>query len=261
MDLHLRNKIILVTGGAKGIGSAIVRACAQEGAIPIIADHDSTAAAQLQSALQHSVNARAEFIQTELTNPQACKSAIDFTLQKFNRLDALVNNAGINDGIGLASGSPEKFLASLERNLLHIYNLTHYALPALKNSRGAIVNISSKTAVTGQGDTSGYVAAKAAILGLTREWAVELLPDGVRVNAVLPAEVMTPLYESWLAKFPDPQQARARIESKIPLGHRMTTAEEIAATVIFLLSEKSSHTTGQHLYVDGGYVHLDRSLS
>jgi len=261
MDLHVRNKIILVTGGAKGIGSAIVRACAQEGAIPIIADHDSTAAAQLQSALQHSVNARAEFIQTELTNPQACKSAIDFTLQKFNRLDALVNNAGINDGIGLASGSPEKFLASLERNLLHIYNLTHYALPALKNSRGAIVNISSKTAVTGQGDTSGYVAAKAAILGLTREWAVELLPDGIRVNAVLPAEVMTPLYESWLAKFPDPQQARARIESKIPLGHRMTTAEEIAATVIFLLSEKSSHTTGQHLYVDGGYVHLDRSLS
>ena len=261
MDLHVRNKIILVTGGAKGIGSAIVRACAQEGAIPIIADHDSTAAAQLQSALQHSVNARAEFIQTELTNPQACKSAIDFTLQKFNRLDALVNNAGINDSIGLASGSPEKFLASLERNLLHIYNLTHYALPALKNSRGAIVNISSKTAVTGQGDTSGYVAAKAAILGLTREWAVELLPDGIRVNAVLPAEVMTPLYESWLAKFPDPQQARARIESKIPLGHRMTTAEEIAATVIFLLSEKSSHTTGQHLYVDGGYVHLDRSLS
>jgi L-fucose dehydrogenase len=261
MDLLLRNKIILVTGGAKGIGSAIVRACAQEGAIPIIVDNDSTAAAQLQSALQHSVNARAEFIQTELTNPQACKSAIDFTLQKFNRLDALVNNAGINDGIGLASGSPEKFLASLERNLLHIYNLTHYALPALKNSRGAIVNISSKTAVTGQGDTSGYVAAKAAILGLTREWAVELLPDGIRVNAVLPAEVMTPLYESWLAKFPDPQQARARIESKIPLGHRMTTAEEIAATVIFLLSEKSSHTTGQHLYVDGGYVHLDRSLS
>jgi L-fucose dehydrogenase len=261
MDLHLRNKIILVTGGAKGIGSAIVRACAQEGAIPIIADNDSTAAAQLQSALQHSLNARAEFIQTELTKPQACKSAIDFTLQKFNRLDALVNNAGINDGIGLASGSPEKFLASLERNLLHIYNLTHYALPALKNSRGAIVNISSKTAVTGQGDTSGYVAAKAAILGLTREWAVELLPDGIRVNAVLPAEVMTPLYESWLAKFPDPQQARARIESKIPLDHRMTTAEEIAATVIFLLSEKSSHTTGQHLYVDGGYVHLDRSLS
>jgi L-fucose dehydrogenase len=261
MDLHLQNKIILVTGGAKGIGSAIVRACAQEGAIPIIADKDATAAAQLQSALRQSGNSHVEFIQTELTNPQNCKAAVDFTLQKFNRLDALVNNAGINDGIGLAHGSPEEFVASLERNLLHIYNLTHYALCALKNSHGSIVNISSKTAVTGQGNTSGYVAAKAAILGLTREWAVELLPDGIRVNAVLPAEVMTPLYESWLAKFPDPQQARARIESKIPLGHRMTTAEEIAATIVFLISDKSSHTTGQHLFVDGGYVHLDRSLS
>ena len=260
MDLQLKGKIILISGGAKGIGAAIVRACAQEGAIPVIADKDATAATQLQSALQQSGNARVEFISTELTNPQACKAAVDFTLQKFHRLEALVNNAGVNDGIGLASGSPEKFLASIERNLLHIYNLTHYALPALKKSRGCIINISSKTAVTGQGNTSGYVAAKAAILGLTREWAVELLPDGIRVNAVLPAEVMTPLYESWLAKFSDPQAARARIESKIPLGHRMTTAEEIAATVAFLLSEKSSHTTGQHLYVDGGYVHLDRAL-
>ena len=257
MDLHLKDKIILITGGAKGIGAAIVRACVAEGAIPVIADKDATAAAQLQSALQP---ARAEFIPTELTSPPACKAAVDFALQKFSRLDALVNNAGINDGIGLATGSPEKFVASLDRNLLHIYNLTHYALPALKQSRGSIVNISSKTAVTGQGNTSGYVAAKAAILGLTREWAVELLPDGIRVNAVLPAEVMTPLYESWLAKFPDPAQARARIEAKIPLGHRMTTAEEIAATVLFLISDQSSHTTGQHLFVDGGYVHLDRAL-
>jgi len=261
MDLHLQNKVVLITGGAKGIGAAIVRACVQEGAIPVIADKDATAAAQLQAALRQSGSAQVEFIATELTDPQACKAAIDFALQKFNRLDALVNNAGINDGIGLASGSPEKFVASLERNLLHVYNLTHYALPALKQSKGAIVNISSKTAVTGQGNTSGYVAAKGAILGLTREWAVELLPDGIRVNAVLPAEVMTPLYESWLAKFPDPAQARARIEAKIPLGHRMTTAEEIAATVVFLLSDQSSHTTGQHLFVDGGYVHLDRALS
>jgi L-fucose dehydrogenase len=260
MDLHLQNKIILITGGAKGIGAAIVRACAHEGAIPVIADRDETSAALLQSELQQSA-LPSEFIQTELTNPQACRAAMDFTLQKFRRLDALVNNAGINDGVGLARGSPEEFLASLERNLLHIYNLTHYALAALKQSRGAIVNISSKTAVTGQGNTSGYVAAKAAILGLTREWAVELLPDGIRVNAVLPAEVMTPLYQSWLCKFPDPAQVRKHIESKIPLGRRMTTAEEIANTVVFLLSEKSSHTTGQHLFVDGGYVHLDRSLS
>jgi len=260
MDLKLTGKVILITGGAKGIGAAIARECAAEGAVPVIADKDTVAAAALQNELRAS-SAHCEFILTELTSAQACKTAVEFTLQNFRRLDALVNNAGINDGVGLASGSPEQFVGSLERNLFHIYNLTHYALPALKQSRGSIVNISSKTAVTGQGNTSGYVAAKAAILGLTREWAVELLPDGIRVNAVLPAEVMTPLYESWLSRFPDPNAARARIEARIPLGHRMTTAEEIAHTVAFLLSEKASHTTGQHLFVDGGYVHLDRALA
>jgi len=260
MDLELKGKVVLVTGGAKGIGAAIVREYACEGAIPVIADKDGGAAAQLQHELRGR-SSRCEFVQTELTDEKACRAAVEFSLEKCNRLDALVNNAGSNDGIGLANGSPEKFLASLSRNLLHVYNITHYAVPALKRSRGSIVNISSKTAVTGQGNTSGYVAAKAAILGLTREWAVELLSDGIRVNAVLPAEVMTPLYESWLSKFPDPQQALARIQSKIPLGHRMTTSAEIAATVVFLLSEKSSHTTGQHLFVDGGYVHLDRSLT
>jgi L-fucose dehydrogenase len=260
MDLQLKGKVVLITGGAKGIGAAIVRECAREGATPVIADKDGSAAAQLQRELKAGPSP-CEFVQTELTDEKACRAAVEFTLQKFNRLDGLVNNAGINDGIGLADGSPEKFLASLGRNLLHIYNITHYAVAALKRSRGSIVNISSKTAVTGQGNTSGYVAAKAAILGLTREWAVELLSDGIRVNAVLPAEVMTPLYQSWLSRFPDPQQALARIKSQIPLGHRMTTSEEIAATVIFLLSEKSSHTTGQHLFVDGGYVHLDRALT
>ena len=260
MDLHLQKKIVLISGGAKGIGAAIVRACAREGAIPVIADKDTLAAEQLKNELSEA-SAPCEFILTELTSAHACKEAVNFALRNFHRLDALVNNAGINDGVGLAAGSPEDFVGSLERNLFHIYNLTHYALPALKQSRGSIVNISSKTAVTGQGNTSGYVAAKAAILGLTREWAVELLPDGIRVNAVLPAEVMTPLYESWLAKFPDPAQKRARIESKIPLGHRMTMAEEIAATVVFLLSDRSSHTTGQHIFVDGGYVHLDRALT
>ena len=260
MDLKLKEKVVLVTGGAKGIGSAIVRECAHEGARPVIVDKDEAAARNLQQQLGR-LNLQCEFFAADLLIPAACMAAIDFAVGKFRRVDALVNNAGINDGVGLTAGSPEKFVNSLERNLLHVYNITHFAVPALQQSHGSIVNISSKTAVTGQGNTSGYVAAKAAILGLTREWAVELLPFGIRVNAVLPAEVMTPLYESWLAKFPDPQEMRTRIESKIPLGHRMTTAEEIAATVTFLLSEKSSHTTGQHIFVDGGYVHLDRALT
>jgi NAD(P)-dependent dehydrogenase (short-subunit alcohol dehydrogenase family) len=176
-------------------------------------------------------------------------------------LDALINNAGVNDGIGLEHGSPEQYVGSLQKNLLHYYNVAHYALSHLKRSRGSIVNIASKTAITGQGGTSGYASSKGAILALTREWAVELLPYGIRVNAVIPAEVMTPLYRQWLNTFPDPEQKLATIVSKIPLGKRMTGAAEIAAMVVFLISAQAAHITGQHLFVDGGYVHLDRALS
>jgi L-fucose dehydrogenase len=260
MDLLLNSKVILVTGGAKGIGAAIVRECAREGAIPVIADRDEHAAQLLEAELQQA-GGDCAFVQAELTSPKACAATVEHTVNKFGNLDALVNNAGVNDGIGLEHGNPEEFVKSLERNLVHYYAMAYYALPALKKARGSIVNISSKTAVTGQGGTSGYVASKGAILGLTREWAAELLIYGIRVNAVVPAEVMTPLYQQWLAKHPRPQEKLERIVSKIPLGQRMTTAEEIAATVVFLLSEKSGHTTGQHLFVDGGYVHLDRALT
>jgi L-fucose dehydrogenase len=134
-------------------------------------------------------------------------------------------------------------------------------LPQLKASKGAIVNIGSKTAETGQGGTSAYAASNGGRNALTREWAVELLKYGIRVNAVIVAECYTPLYDKWIQTFPDPQAQLKKINEKIPLGNRMTTAEEIANMVAFLLSERSSHTTGQLVYVDGGYVHLDRALS
>jgi L-fucose dehydrogenase len=140
--------------------------------------------------------------------------------------------------------------------------MAHYALPMLKESKGSIVNISSKVALTGQGGTSAYAAAKGAQLALTREWAAELLPFGVRVNSVLPAEVMTPLYRRWIDTREDPEAELRKITARIPLGHRMTEASEIASMTVFLLSPaQSGHTTAQHIIVDGGYTHLDRTLT
>lgn len=259
MDLQLKDKVIIVTGGAKGIGAGIVRACAGEGAIPIIIGRDADAGKQLQAKI--STSGKCGLITMELSTPETCQQAVDQTVKIFGHLDGLVNNAGVNDSIGLERGTPSEYIASLNRNLVHYYCMAHYALPHLKKARGAIVNIGSKTAVTGQGNTSGYASSKGAIMALTREWAVELLPYSIRVNTVIPAEVMTPLYRSWLDTFPNPDEKLKMIISKIPLGKRMTTSEEIADMTVFLLSAKSGHTTGQHLFVDGGYVHLDRALT
>lgn len=259
MDLQLTGKVVLVTGGANGIGGAIVRACSQEGAIPVIVDRNEQAGSKLQEELGGA--ARCGLVVTELATPESCARAVEEAVHTHGRLDALVNNAGVNDKVGLEHGSPAEYLASLQRNLLHYYGMAHYALPHLKQARGAILNVASKTAVTGQGSTSGYASAKGAILALTREWAAELLPYEIRVNAIVPAEVMTPLYRDWLSTFPDPEAKRREVLAKIPLGARMTTVEEIAATAVFLLSAASGHTTGQHVFVDGGYAHLDRALT
>lgn len=260
MELNLKDKVVIVTGGAKGIGAGIVRALAAEGAIPVIVGRKASDNLRLLDALEQAGH-HAMQVEAELSDPVQCATAVQQVLERFKRIDGLINNAGANDGVGLEHGSYQGFVDSLHKNVIHYYLMAQEALPALKASKGSIVNISSKVADTGQGGTSAYAAANGARNALTREWAVELLPYGIRVNAVIVAECFTPLYQTWINTLPNPEEKLASITRMIPLGQRMTTAEEIANTAIFLLSEKSSHTTGQLVYVDGGYVHLDRSLS
>ncbi|UHG94337.1 SDR family oxidoreductase [Spirosoma oryzicola] len=260
MDLQLADKVILVTGGAKGIGEGIVNVLAAEGAIPVVIGRNEADNQQVVDALKTG-GKQAFQVVAELTRPEDSEKAVNAVLAQFGRIDGLVNNAGVNDGVGLESGDYNRFIASLHKNVVHYYLMAHYALPALKASKGAIVNITSKTADTGQGNTSAYAAANGGRNALTREWAVELLKYGIRVNAVVVAECWTPLYERWIQSLPNPADKLVSITAHIPLENRMTTAEEIANTTAFLLSNRSSHTTGQLVYVDGGYVHLDRALA
>lgn len=260
MDLQLKDKVIIVSGGAKGIGEGIVRSMCEEGAFPVIIGRNEADNKKLADELAGDGYSLG-YVTAELSRPEESEKAVTRVLENYKRIDGLVNNAGINDGVNLEHGSYEKFMASLHNNLIHYYLLAHYALPSLIKSKGSIVNISSKTAETGQGGTSAYAAANGGRNALTREWAVELLKYGIRVNAVIVAECYTPLYEKWIRTLPDPESALASITAKIPLEKRMTTSKEIADAVLFLLSARSSHTTGQLLHVDGGYVHLDRALS
>lgn len=260
MNLQLNEKVIIVTGGAKGIGEGIARVLANEGAIPVIVGRNEKDNVKVVADIE-AAGGKAFHINAELNIPLECEKTITEIVQKFGRIEGLVNNAGVNDGVGLETGNYEKFMESLHKNLVHYYLIAHHALPFLKKSKGPIVNITSKTAQTGQGNTSAYAAANGGRNALTREWAVELLKYGIRVNAVVVAECWTPAYETWIKTLQNPQEKLAEITSKIPLENRMTTSEEIANAVAFLLSVKSSHTTGQIINIDGGYVHLDRALA
>ncbi|MDN5202112.1 SDR family oxidoreductase [Fulvivirgaceae bacterium BMA10] len=260
MDLDLENKIVIISGaaGKKGsIGETIVQYVANERAIPVLVDRNDRGYDYAQKLRSQDIDSL--FVKADLTSPDDIEHAIDRVIEKYGRIDVLINNVGVNDSLDLES-SYEEFMDSLKLNLVSYFLMTKFTLPWLKISKGNILNIGSKVAITGQGGTSGYAAAKGGVLALTREWAVDLLKYNIRVNCLIVAESWTPAYESWIKAQSDYQLRLQAIKQKIPLENRMTTPEEIANMALVLISGKSSHTTGQHIFIDGGYVHLDRVL-
>lgn len=260
MDLHLKNKVVLITGaaGRKGsIGETILQRLVEEGAIPAVIDRNDRGFAYVEEIQKKGVDAL--FCQTDVTEPEQVKNAVERIAKKYGRIDVVLNNVGANDGVGL-DASYEDFMDSLKLNLVSFFLTVKHALPLLKESKGNILNIGSKVALTGQGNTSGYAAAKGGVLGLTREWAVDLAKYGIRTNAIIIAECWTPSYDDWIKTLENGEKKLTSITKKIPLENRMTTPNEIADLCLFTISDRSSHTTGQFIFVDGGYVHLDRAL-
>ncbi len=260
MDLGLQDKIIVISGGAGAPGSishAFVQGIVEEEGIPVMLDISDRGSKIVQDFDKQGI--KSGFVHTDVTDPDSCQSAIAQVLDTFGHIDILINHAGGNDNIGL-EGTYEEFMQSLKFNLVHFFLLTKYSLPSLKKRKGCILNIGSKVAITGQGNTSGYAAAKGGVLGLTREWAVDLIKHEIRVNALLISECWTPGYDGWIKKFHESDRKLQAIRDRVPLGKRMTTPKELANMVLFLISDKASHITGEYVFVDGGYVHLDRSL-
>ena len=260
MDLGLSNKIVVISGSAGiqgSIGETMVKMLAEEKAIPVLVDRNDRGFGYVEELQARGIDAL--FVKTDVKNPKELEHAVALAVEKYGQIDVLINNVGVNDGVGL-SASYEEFLESLHLNLISYFLLAKYCLPELIKSKGNILNIGSKVAVTGQGNTSGYAASKGGVLALTREWAVDLLKHSVRVNALIISESWTPAYDNWLKTLENGEERLKKIVSKIPLEQRMTTPEEIGNMALFLISERSAHTTGQHVFVDGGYVHLDRAI-
>ncbi|MBT1175981.1 SDR family oxidoreductase [Bifidobacterium callimiconis] len=263
MDLHLEGKVFIITGGLKGIGKGITFQLAREGAITVIIDRSANVVEDYKKEIEP-ISKGYDIHILDLNDTDKIAPIVEEVYKKYGHIDGIVNNAGVNDNKALETTSWQEFEKSIHGNLTHYYELVHASVAYLKESKGAVVNITSKTALTGQGKTSAYAAAKGAILGLTREWAAALVKDEVRVNAIVVSECWTPLYADWIKTFGSEEEQQARLKvitDKIPLEHRMTTTEEIGNEAAFLLSDRSSHTTGQWVFVDGGYVHLDRALS
>lgn len=260
MDLGLKGKVVVISGAAGmegSIGETVLQNLVKEGAIPAVIDRNDRGDVYVEKIQKKGIDAI--FCKTDVTNPEQIKNAVDTISEKYGRIDAVINNVGVNDGVGL-DASYEEFMDSLKLNMVSYFLVVKHALPLLKKSKGNILNISSKVALTGQGGTSGYAASKGGVLGLTREWAVDLIKYGIRSNAIIIAESWTPAYDTWIKTLENGEEKLKSIVKKIPLENRMTTPQEIADTCLFTISKRSSHTTGQFIIVDGGYVHLDRSL-
>ncbi len=247
--MRLDDKVALVTGAAKGIGEGIARRFLEAGAKVVLFDIDGAALERTAEAL--GVIGEVLAVAGDVANEQDAKTAVARATGHFGHLDVLVNNAGI----AIAGRIPDLSVADWDRqlsvNLKAAYLFSKYAIPCMAGRGGAIVNISSVHAFASYEASAAYDASKAGMLGLTRTLALDHGRDRIRVNAMCPGYVSTPMTEEWLAAEPDPEATRRQVLSFHPLG-RMGTPADIAEAALFLASDSASFITGACLVVDGG---------
>lgn len=250
--MRFRDRVVIVTGGAKGIGAGCARVFCEQGGVVGVLDVDVAGATTLSDELTAAGPGRAFPVPCDVSRPEQIEQAIETVVRRTGRLDCLINNAGVHPPATSIDDTSITAVEALFRlNFLGTYAGCKFAVPHLRRTQGTIVNVSSMTAVLGQDRSSAYAATKGAQLSLTRALAVELGPQGIRVNAVLPSNVDTPLMRDWAATLDDPQSALERVAALQVFG-RMATPEEIGRVCLFLATEDSSFVTGQGIEVEGG---------
>lgn len=248
--MKLADKTAIVTGAGNGIGQATALSFAKEGAQVVVSDIDY-AAAQTTTQKIKDMGSEAIAVKTDVSNLADLQSLIDKTVRHFGQLDILVNNAGVILPKRLDDVSEEDWNRLCDINLKGVVFGCKLALPELRKRKGNIVNMASMTGVSGQQNNPVYSATKGGVIALTRSLAIDCAMEGVRVNAVCPAGVSTPLLEKWLANSEDSEKARINQDYSHLLG-RTATSEEIASVVAFLASNEASFITGQDIHVEGG---------
>jgi len=244
----LKDKVIFLTGGGQGIGRECALAYAREGAHIAIADINLAAAEETVAML----DGRGYAIECDVGDNDAVAQAVRVTLDRFGRLDAVHNNAGIaSPSLPLHETSEDEWDALQRVNVKSVYLTARHAYDALKQSKGCILNTASMVGLNGQRNHAAYVATKGAMIALTKAMALDYAADGVRVNAVCPAGVWTPLLRRWAAEQPNPHEIEALLDKAHALGY-CPEGDVIADAAVFLLSDAARFITGVALPVSGG---------
>jgi NAD(P)-dependent dehydrogenase (short-subunit alcohol dehydrogenase family) len=247
---RLNGQVSIITGAGSGIGRAAALMFAREGAKVVVADINSLAAEETVRQIQGE-GGQAVAVVSDVSKVKDVQRVIETAVSRFEKIDILFNNAGIVLPKYIGEIEEDEWDHLFEINVKGIYLCIKYALPELRKTKGKIINMGSMTGLAGQKRNPAYSATKGAVVALTRSLAIDLAPEGIRINSICPAGVLTPLLERWFSQQPDPESFRRSQDLSHMLG-RTATSDEIASVALFLASDESSFITGQSIPVEGG---------